>query len=689
MNTRIAIVGMEADFGLHQGLDAFDRTIFDGLRHGAGDSPESGKKVRSGTRSECREHYLRTPDGQEPPSTLSLLCGVVEGTLRNTLSDCAGEASKEIVLTLVCDGETLEPPPWQGRLIRENSVSLALETARAVLTDRKVRGVLVAAVEPGGGAGGAGAILLKRIDQAEEDEDRVFATIDAISSESGRRRDEKARLTDEVTRACTTALDQAGIGPAEIAYLEASGLGVEEQESSEIKGLVEAYGSNDGGLTCALGNVQANIGDCSAASGIARIIKAALCLYSRYIPAVPGWTGPADEASWKRSPFYVPNESRPWFVDPEAGKRVAAVSDVDGRQVTHLILSEEARQRSRPNRYLAVVAPYCFPLAGEGPADLTDQLDALAETVERSPDLVRPAKENLDAYRKKSLAPQALMVVGHNREELAREIRFMRKGVPEAFEKGTELKTPKGTFFTARPLGEEGKVAFVYPGVGSAYVGLGQSLFHLFPELYDQFSRVTPRMGEVLQEQELYPRTRQRLTEDEIWKREVRLRKDILTIGECGTGFFVLFTMILRDVFGVTPHCALGYSLGEPGMIASLGVWEEPGQLADRFQQSPTFREHLSGPLRAVRKYWNLPEDGERPAYDPVGFVHPPGDPFTCWRSDRRGRACLPDDHQHAGGGGHRRGAGKLQAGHQEDRMQTLPIGPGSGHTLRAHGAGI
>lgn len=621
MSTRIAIVGMEANFGLDEGLDAFDWTIFDGLGQGAGQPLEGGRKIRSGTRSECKEHYLRAPDGPEPPSALSLLRGVVEGTLRNTRSDCAGEASKEIALIVVCDGESPEPVPWQGRIIREDSVSHALETAQDLLSDRKVRGVLVTAVhsadrktispESNPGAGGAAAILLKRIDQAEEDEDRVFATIDAICSESGRGRDEKAPLTDQVTRVCTTALDHAGVGPAAIAYIETSGVGVEDQDPGEIKGLGKAYRSDGEGLTCALGNVQANIGDCSAASGLARIIKAALCVYHRYIPALPGWTGPADETLWNQSPFYVPNESRPWFLDREPGKRVAAVSDVDGRKVTHLILSEEARQRSRPNRYLAVVAPYCFPLAGEGGADLTEQLDALAKTVERSPNLVQPAKENLDTYRMKSRATHALMIVGHNREELAREIRFMRKGVPEAFEKGTELKTPKGSFFTARPLGEEGKVAFVYPGVGSAYVGLGQSLFHLFPELYDRFSRVTPRVGEVLQEQELYPRTRQSLTEDEIWKREVKLRKDILTIGECGTGFFVLFTMILRDVFGVTPHCALGYSLGEPGMIASLGVWEEPGQLVDRFQQSPTFREHLSGPLRAVRKYWNLSENGE------------------------------------------------------------------------------
>jgi PfaB family protein len=88
------------------------------------------------------------------------------------------------------------------------------------------------------------------------------------------------------------------------------------------------------------------------------------------------------------------------------------------------------------------------------------------------------------------------------------------------------------------------------------------------------------------------------------------MRKDIMTVAKSGMVFFVLFTVILRDVFKVAPHCALGYSLGEPGMFASLGVWEEPGRLADRFRSSPVFQKRLSGDLVSVRAHWNLPEEG-------------------------------------------------------------------------------
>ena len=613
MNTRIAIVGMETGFGLDEGLDAFDRIIFDGLRQGEGRAPEGGKKVRSGTRSECREHFFRFPAGPAASGPLGLLQAVVDGALRSARFDCPAETAKEIPLILVCEGERAGPVSWPGRIIQDGSVSLALRTARDLLSGRQVPGVLVAAVHPTDPQ--AGAIYLKRLDQAERDGDRVFAAIDALAVGAAPPPDEEAPFAEEVARACTAALRLAGVGPAEIGYMEVSGLGPEDQDEGELRGLAQAYRSQGEGLTCALGDVRAHIGGPSTAAGLARIIKAALCLYHRYIPAVPGWTGPGNEGLWDPSPFYVPGESRPWFLNRECGRRLAAVSDVGRRRVAHLVLSEGSTPRPRPSRYLAAVAPYCFPLAGEGEADLTGRLAALKGEVEGGDDLVGRAKANLEAYQQNARAPYALMVVGHTREELLKEIGFMLKGIPGAFEKGADLRTPKGSFFTAAPLGQEGKVAFVYPGVGSAYVGLGQGLFHLFPELYDRFSRVTPRMGEVLKEEELYPRSRKRLTDEEVWKRELALRKDILTIGECGTGFFLLFTMILRDVFKVTPHCALGYSLGEPGMIASLGVWESPGRLADRFRRSPTFREQLSGPLKAVRAYWNLPQNGEGPPY--------------------------------------------------------------------------
>jgi PfaB family protein len=621
MSNRIAIVGMEAFLGPDAGLDAFDATVFDGLAHTATGPPDGPAKARAGMGRERREGCVRLPDPFPPADAPALLRLAIAGALRCARTRPGEEDADDIALILVAEAD---PPGRHGlprRTVRSDSLGVGLETARDLLESGEVRGVLVAAVhlqEERGGAGcgglpagqGAVAVLLKRIDQAERDQDRLFATIDAVAAERAGVSEGDRAVSEAVAAATDRALCLAGVGRSEVGCLVCSTWETNRPGPGEIEGLLQAYPSKGGGWTCALGGAGTEAGDSSAVSALASLVKAALCLYHRYIPAAPVWTAPRNETSWKDSPFYMPNESRPWFPEKGARRRVAAVSTIDRGTAAHLLLSEDSRLEDRPNRYRSIVSPYCFPIAGENAADLTRQTETLRKAIENGSSLAEAAEEALAAFQRRPDAAYALMIAGHGRGDLSREIGFMAKGVPQAFEKSGELRTPRGSYFTARPLGGKGKVAFVYPGVGSAYVGLGRSLFHLFPELYGRLSLLADDMGELLQEKDLYPRTREPLTEDEIWKRELRMRKDIMTIAKSGMVFFFLFTVILRDIFKVAPHCALGYSLGEPGMFASLGVWEEPGRLADRFRSSPVFQRRLSGDLASVRAHWNLPEGG-------------------------------------------------------------------------------
>ena len=72
------------------------------------------------------------------------------------------------------------------------------------------------------------------------------------------------------------------------------------------------------------------------------------------------------------------------------------------------------------------------------------------------------------------------------------------RGIISVFETGekNEIKTPKGSYFTREPLGEEGKLAFVFPGLGSSYIGLGQKIFQLFPSIFKESFRFTQNVGE-------------------------------------------------------------------------------------------------------------------------------------------------------------------------------------------------
>ena len=167
-----------------------------------------------------------------------------------------------------------------------------------------------------------------------------------------------------ISNVCKQAFEMAEIQPTEVNYVEVFGSGVPQEDEAEITGLLQAYPKVGNGLHCALGSVKANIGHTYTASGIASLIKTALCLYYRYIPATPKWSGVKTPQVWEGSPFYVAMESRPWFVDKGGTRRIAAINSmgIDG-SYAHLILSEEPSQEERDNRYLQQMPFHLFPIA--------------------------------------------------------------------------------------------------------------------------------------------------------------------------------------------------------------------------------------------------------------------------------------------------------------------------------------
>ena len=138
---------------------------------------------------------------------------------------------------------------------------------------------------------GACAVLLRPYDQAKKDGDRVYALIDAcVTGPSGASK-AIAGDTQAVVRVCGEALRMSGADPATIGYLEVAGEALEESGPELIQGLTLAYSTGREELTCALGSLQANLSRSSQASALAGLVKTALCLYHRYIPAMPGWGG--------------------------------------------------------------------------------------------------------------------------------------------------------------------------------------------------------------------------------------------------------------------------------------------------------------------------------------------------------------------------------------------------------------
>ncbi|MFM6310282.1 MAG: polyketide synthase, partial [Dolichospermum sp.] len=197
---------------------------------------------------------------------------------------------------------------------------------------------------------GAGAVVLKRHDVALQNQERIYAVIDAVSIGQSA---SMAINDTTITQVCKQAFQQAGIQPQEVNYLEVCASGIPAEDEAEINGILQAYPSVGDGLHCAIGSVKSNIGHTFVASGIASLIKTALSIYHRYIPGTPNWSGVKTPQVWEGSPFYVATESRPWFLQKEVKSRISAINSIgcDG-SFAHIILSEETQQPERSSTYL-------------------------------------------------------------------------------------------------------------------------------------------------------------------------------------------------------------------------------------------------------------------------------------------------------------------------------------------------
>ena len=151
------------------------------------------------------------------------------------------------------------------------------------------------------------------------------------------------------------------------------------------------------------------------------------------------------------------------------------------------------------------------------------------------------------------------------------------------------------------PSGQK-RMAFVYPGLGNQFVGMGRGLSVLWPEVL----RSQDAAHGFLRDQ-LDPRV--------WWADDAPLAFDghvVPILGSVSLGCFV--TDVLRSL-GLAPQAAIGYSLGETTALVALRAWSGRDEMLARLKSSALFQTELAGPCDAARRVWGIP------ANEPVNWV--------------------------------------------------------------------
>ena len=206
---------------------------------------------------------------------------------------------------------------------------------------------------------------------------------------------------------------------------------------------------------------------------------------------------------------------------------------------------------SRINAFCNRCPSTSFPVAANDEATLLQRIGDLQTLVSESLDLETAVAQNFTTYQTHQSEEYTISLVGHNQEELLREIKIALASLSKTFASGQEWKTPGGSYFTPNPLGKDGKVAFVYPGAFSAYPTLGRDYFQLFPELHAGFADVVPNPSELIGDKALYPRTMHRLSDKEMQRYTFKLMNDAVTMLQAGATYSTMVTKVLREQFNV------------------------------------------------------------------------------------------------------------------------------------------
>jgi polyketide-type polyunsaturated fatty acid synthase PfaA len=321
---------------------------------------------------------------------------------------------------------------------------------------------------------GVGMVVLKRLDDARRDGDRVYAVLRGIGSSSdGKGNAVYAPKSAGQVEALRRAYAAAGIAPETIELVEAHGTGTRVGDATEVEALTEVYqASGRPGAWCALGSVKSQIGHTKAAAGVAGLIKAVAALHHKVLPPTIKVREPLEALTAGQTPFYVNTEKRPWL--PAAHPRRAAVSAFGfGGSNFHCVV-EEADPRKMQADWDGAVQILAF--AAETPAALDDALAAWPS------DLPWSEVRQRAAATRRAWDPSApcrlLLVVERDRTDLVRALAAARTALGNK-----PTRAPDGLFLGTGPA--QGKLAVLFPGQGAQYPGMLRDLACQFPEVFE------------------------------------------------------------------------------------------------------------------------------------------------------------------------------------------------------------
>ncbi|MCP4806816.1 MAG: SDR family NAD(P)-dependent oxidoreductase [Proteobacteria bacterium] len=406
---------------------------------------------------------------------------------------------------------------------------------------------------------GSGILLLKRLSDAERDGDRIYAVIQGFGGSSdGKGKGITAPNIQGQKRALRRAYADAGMDPVEVDLIECHGTSTVVGDKIEVEALSEVIGEGRRGARgpIRIGSVKSQIGHLKSAAGAAAMIKAALSLFHKTLPPSVGFSTPREDVPFHTVPLQVQTSAEPW--QAEGWRRAAGVSAFGfGGTNFHAVLVEHAARSATPR---AATTPTVEVLERPVPEGIWAVSAPDLQGLSRALDRVRRG----EATAWNPTMPLRLAAAADSVEERADQVEKADKAIRKG--RGFDLLRMRSIHLEDTPC--DGKLAFLYTGQGSQYLGMGLDLAERFPVVKATFDEadaiMEPELGRPLRDY-----IAARVHDDEAESFEALRATEIsqpatLTID-------IAITRLLGN-YGIFPDLVAGHSLGEYGALVAAGV---------------------------------------------------------------------------------------------------------------------